>query len=154
MIYLECYGDEALVKSLGATSKMIKHTFSKGEVCNMLRKDSNAIGIIDEDPYSGKPQYEKFMLDRVVFENSNLILCLDQSSKNRLVIIRPKLEDFVLKLADDCKVSDNRIPNTAKGLYDYLTLKRNTRKFEFFRDFIVQILEKDKTMKKLNEFLK
>jgi hypothetical protein len=54
MIYLECYADEALVRAFGATSKMVKHAFSKGEVCNMLKKASNSVGIIDEDPNSGK----------------------------------------------------------------------------------------------------
>jgi hypothetical protein len=154
MIYLECYGDEALVRALGAKSKQVKHAFSKGEVCNMLRKVSNSIGIVDEDPNSGKPLYEKYMLGRIVFENPFLILCLDTESQNKLVIIRPRLEKFIIQLAKNSDTHMDQIPNDARRLYEYLTMRRNTQKFGFFRDFISEILKKNETMRKLEDFLK
>jgi hypothetical protein len=154
MIYLECYGDEALVKALGVKSRDVKHAFSKGEVCNMLGKVTKSIGIVDEDPNSGKPLYEKRMLDRIVFKNPFLILCLDTDSHNKLVIIRPRLEKFIIQLAKDSDTHSDQIPSDTKRLYEYLTMRRNTQKFEFFKNFISEILRKNETMRRLEDFLK
>lgn len=154
MIYLECYADEALVKSFGVTSKMIKHAFNKGEVCNLLRKSSNDIGIVDEDPNSGKPQYEKHMLTNVVFENQLLKLCFDKTTKNKLIVLRPRLENFIIRIAKENNMLSAKIPMEADKLYEFLTHRRSVQKFESFKDFIQQLSKEDKTLIQFVNFIK
>lgn len=154
MIYLECYADEALVKSFGVTSKMIKHAFNKGEVCNLLSKSSNSIGIVDEDPNSGKPQYERRMLLNVVHESSLLKLCYDEKTGNKLIVLRPRLENFILQIAKENNISSGKIPKEAKKLYEFLTHKRSLQKFEVFKDFIQQLAKEDKTLLQFVNFIK
>lgn len=155
MIYLECYADEALVRSFGATSRMVKHAFSKGEVCNMLRKASNAVGIIDEDPHSGKPSYEKSMLGNKVYEDARVILCQEKGSGNKLVIIRPALEEFIIKLSRDYKIDigSYKLASDPERLHDELSFKKNQQKFKDFDRLLSDLLKKDKTMADLKRFI-
>ena len=154
MIYLECYADEALVKSFGVTSKMIKHAFNKGEVCNLLSKSSNNIGIVDEDPNSGKSKYERQMLTKIVFENQLLKVCEDKSTNNKLIVLRPRLEDFIIRIARESNLLNERIPMEASKLYEFLTQRRSVQKFELFKDFIQQLSKGNETMIKFINFIK
>jgi Txe/YoeB family toxin of Txe-Axe toxin-antitoxin module len=158
MIYLECYADEAFVKTLGIGSKEIKHAFNKGEVCNMLRKVTGSVGLVDEDPFSGKPSYERHMLGFKVFEDEKIILCEDKKTNNKLVIIRPTLEGFVIKIAKENEIDITqkykRLSANRKGLHDDLTFKRNKQKFEDFSMLILELLVKDKTLLRLKNFIK
>jgi len=52
MILVACYGDEALLKSLGF--KDIFHNFGSGEVGNQLIRSNNKIAMIDADPTKTK----------------------------------------------------------------------------------------------------
>ena len=156
MIYLECYADEALVKSFGITSKKIKHAFSKGEVCNMLRKTNDNIGIVDEDPNAGKSSYEKQMLQRIIYEDEKLIFCEDTNSGNRLILIRPRLEEFILRIAMENRFSleSYRLSSAPKRLHDELMFRRNQQKFGELNKLLTDLLsKKDKTLVKLREFI-
>ena len=60
MIYIECKADYALVTSItGFPRKDIVHELNKGNICNQLRRQSNSVGLIDEDPSGGQPPYVK-----------------------------------------------------------------------------------------------
>lgn len=158
MIYLECYADETLIRSLGVTSKNIKHAFSKGEVCNMLRKADNAIGIVDEDPDAGKARYEKQMLqpERIVYEDEKLIFCEEKSSGNKLILIRPRLENFILRIANENNISMDsyRLSSIPKRLHDEMMFRKNQQKFSDLNKLLVDLLAgKDKTLNRLKEFI-
>ena len=155
MIYLECYADEALLKSFGATSKMIKHAFSKGEVCNMLRKATNSVGVVDEDPNAGKSSYEKFMLQRMVYEDAKIILCEDKKSGNKLAIVRPRLEDLIIKIAKDNKIEieSYSLSPLPKRLHDELTFRKNRQKFKDLNRLLSDLLMKEKALIELRKFI-
>ena len=156
MIYLECYADEALVKSFGIPSKRIKHAFSKGEVCNMLRKANDAVGIVDEDPTAGKSMYEKQMLQYIVHEDDKLIFCEDSKSCNRLILIRPRLEEFILRIVKEngFNMESYRLSSVPKRLHDELTFRKNQQKFVDLSKLLNDLLgRKDKTIIKLKEFI-
>lgn len=114
-IALECYPDETLVKTLGYVRKQIYHQNSKGGVINFLKKNPGSVGIVDEDPGSANPSYmsefekvgeSKFDLEfhRIEKENTNLI------------VIRPKLENWILKYARNANVTST-LPLDAKILH-------------------------------------
>ncbi len=155
MIFLECYADEAMVKAFGVTSRNVKHAFSKGEVCNLLRKSTKSIGIVDEDPFSGKPSYEKLMLNSKIFENDRVIFCYEKSSKNKLIIIRPKLEDFIIRLANDNGVDliSYRLSNKPKTLHEELAFKRNYQKLSSLKEVFDLLLASEKLIKEIKNFI-
>ncbi len=98
MIFVECKPDKILVKSLCPRVK-IRHLSNKSEVCRRLHLISNAIGLIDEDPGSPQPPY---MDELKIIENpyAHMILILrDPSRGNLVIILRPRLEEWLMELA-------------------------------------------------------
>lgn len=155
MIFIECYADEALIRSFGVTSKMIKHAFSKGEVCNMLRKTTCAVGLVDEDPNAGKSAYEKLMLQCIIHEDAKIILCEDKKSGNKLALVRPRLEEFILRIAKENKIvmESYSLSSLPKRLHDDLMFRRNKKKFEDLNILLSDLLKKEEALIKLKEFL-
>ncbi len=155
MIYLECFADEALVKSFGATSKMIKHAFSKGEVCNMLDKTTGAIGIVDEDPQSGKPSYEKEMRNHKIHEDAKVIICEHRGSGNKLILIRPRLEEFIIRISKEHRVDmeSYKLSSDPDKLHDELSFRKNQYKFNGFRNLLFDLLKIDPTLISLKKYI-
>ncbi len=58
---IECNNDETLMEILGVSKKVIKHSGNKTRVVKYLKKNGNAIGMVDEDP-------ESYELDLSTFE--------------------------------------------------------------------------------------
>ncbi len=59
-IHVECLPDEALVKKLGFTRKMVTHHAGKSRVFTNLKSVVNHLAMVDEDPGSPKSSYEKY----------------------------------------------------------------------------------------------
>lgn len=123
-IVVECNPDEALVKKLGYTRKMVTHQSSRGEVINYLQKNPSAIGIVDDDPGAAKPTYfSKFSLD------SNEQLGIESYSiakvGTRLIVIKPRLEEWVLKHANALKIDlkQHSIPDNGNELHKVINTK-------------------------------
>lgn len=102
-IALECKPDEVLAKALGYTRKRIVHQPSNSEVINYLRKNPGNIGIVDEDSGSIKPPFfakfqrethEKFGVESLCIPNSD----------TRLIVIKPRLEEWILECAKSSEV--------------------------------------------------
>jgi len=128
-IVLECNPDEALIKVLGYSRKMITHQSSKGEVINYLERNPASIGIVDEDPGSAKPTYfSKFSLEteeRFGIESYKIT-----KLGTRLIVIKPRLEEWILKHAKELKIDPGKhsLPSNGNELHKII----NTRisKFE------------------------
>lgn len=143
--FVECYADEVFVKILTDKSVRIKHAFGKGNVCNQLSRSTNSVGLVDEDPKSSKSEYERLMLNGIVKENQHVILCKHENQSNRLIILRPNLEEFLLRLSKINKVDlgDYNLPNDYKNLRDELNFRKVTR-YKLFEDFLRDLTSKDK----------
>jgi hypothetical protein len=61
-IHVECLPDEALIKRLGYTRKVVNHHASKARVFRKLKSVSNQLALVDEDPGSGKSDNEKKLI--------------------------------------------------------------------------------------------
>lgn len=93
MIYVEGKPDKVLLSAVGIASKHIVIAGNKGEVCNKLQKNKSVKGLVDEDPGSGQPSYIKSLAK--VSEDKNLIEYQDKQRENKLVVIKPYLEEWV-----------------------------------------------------------
>jgi hypothetical protein len=121
-IVLECKPDEALMKALGFPSKRITHQTSRGEVINYIKKNPTKItGVIDDDPGSAKPTYfSRFTIEAT--EKYRVESFVIRKSSTRLVVIKPRLEDWILLQAASCRldVRDYYLPNNSKKLHEVI----------------------------------
>ncbi|MBM4045564.1 MAG: hypothetical protein FJ279_10650 [Planctomycetes bacterium] len=97
-VFVECYADAALVRTLGVERGRIRHERSKGNVVNRVEESEQAIGLIDEDPASAQPRalaaYEVFAQG----EGLKLLASRARGQK-RIIVIQPRLEDWILERA-------------------------------------------------------
>ena len=123
MIYLECYTDKALARALGIHKKEIYHSGTKGNVCRNLMKSRNSKGLVDEDPLSAQPSYIRKL--KTNSHEHDIKLLYDENSQNHLIVLCPRLEDWILKAAKEAKVSieDYSFPDDADELHKVINIK-------------------------------
>lgn len=150
MIYLECYTDKALARALGIHKKEIYHSGNKGNVCRNLTKSRNSIGLVDEDPLSAQPSYIGKL--KTNSYESDIKFLYDGNNQNYLIILCPRLEDWILKAANETKVNveDFGLPNDADELHKVINIK--TEKFLLLVEHIKK--KKGKMLKTLEGLLK
>jgi hypothetical protein len=151
MIFLECYNDEILVKSLGFTNKQISHQKCKGEVVKKVGKSSGAIGIIDEDKKANEPKEMKNYKEIIENKADRTVKLLQKKDdKNKkLVQISPYLEHWLLNRArrNKIKPADFSLPDDPKKLHAIPNLERN-KNFQKFLDRLIETDVEIQTLKK------
>ena len=101
MIYVECTPDEILVRRLTglARRRVIHELKGKYEVLKRLSAQRDRLAVVDEDPASIVPPY----LDRMSLiedlDVDGLRVFQDRSRRNRVVVLMPKLEDWLVAAA-------------------------------------------------------
>jgi hypothetical protein len=134
MIYIECDPDFALVKCIANVPRRgIDHELKgKGEICNKLASQSNCKALIDEDPSARQPRYISRLRasgrEREITEHE--LKLLRDSSNNCLIMLCPRLEDWMLRTAREVgiDVRDYGLPHDAKRLHSEINI--NLDKFE------------------------
>jgi hypothetical protein len=96
--HLECLPDECLAKTLGHSNGDIYHHNDKGRVCRYMQSNKNVVGMVDEDPNSAQPPYLR-SLKEVSFIH-NIRSLEDSTMRNRLVVLCPRLEEWIIKVCD------------------------------------------------------
>jgi len=150
---VECKPDRCLIETLlKVPKKHIDHRGNKPEAIKKLLKTEDAIGIIDEDPGSPQPSdLKKFKLKEDCSQ-WGLLYCIEQSSKKKLIIIRPRLEEWLLKAGKESGISFKKynLPETGDKLHKLINA--NLNKLELI---IKELLEADSLrLKKLGQFLR
>ena len=130
MIYTECKLDSSLVRILGIPKKQINHQQGKSEVCKQLEKRENLIGMVDEDPSSVQPSYLKRLPVKEDLPTYGLKILNDTSKHNDLIILCPKLEDWILKAAKDAGIDIKRYNLPDDGDELHKVINTDPRKFE------------------------
>ena len=107
MIYVECKPDELLVRQVTDLRRrqVVHEAKGKGGVCNRLMKNRDLVAMVDEDPEATQPTYMARLSLRNESAELGLKLYLDSSRNNRIVVLCPKLEDWLLSAADDSGLS-------------------------------------------------
>jgi hypothetical protein len=118
-IAVECYPDEMVLRALGVPRRQLLHEPRKGEVLNWLRKTPGAMGMVDEDPDSAQPR-DLISYQQVQAEEGLVLLARQGRSGQRLIVVCPRLEDWLIQRAKICGVDPKRyqLPGTAKELHD------------------------------------
>ena len=98
MIYVECKPDQLLVQMLTSwPNREIIHENDKYKVMKTLRRQRNGRAMVDEDPNSIPPAYLSKMQVSQEISNRGLRVLLDDSRGNRVVVLCPKLEDWIIR---------------------------------------------------------
>ena len=126
MIYVECKPDGILVRHLtGLPKRQVAHEArGRGAVCNRLMKNNNVAAMVDEDPGTARPTY----MTHLVLSDENVQLGLklysDASRNNRIVVLYPRLEEWLLRAVDDSGLSMEtyRLPDRASRLHSEINL--------------------------------
>ncbi|MCU0916529.1 MAG: hypothetical protein MUC88_18480 [Planctomycetes bacterium] len=149
-IAVECYPDEAVLRALGVPRRFLLHEPRKGEVFNWLRKTPAATGMVDEDPDSAQPR-DLISYQQVQAGEGLLLLTRQGNSGQRLIVVRPRLEDWLIQRAKICGVDPKRyqLPGTAKELHD---IPRYEQK-DGFRRFLAE-LSRDRGMSLLRQWIR
>ena len=126
-VFLEGKTDFAFVRALGISRKNARVLDSKGEVCNYLAKHSEVIGLVDEDPgYTPSKYLQKLQKEEL---EHDLLLYLDSKNNNKIIALRPRLEEWLIKVCKKAGVKMNdpnnpkyelKLPNRPKELHDFL----------------------------------
>lgn len=157
MTFFECYADEILLKHLGFSKRNTEHSFGRSSVCFKLSKSSSSIGLIDEDPNSPKEPYLKYLYTlQPAYEDEYLICFNDKKQVNKLIVIRPNLEEWSLRLARDKQidlVKQYNLSNNVKKLHEDLMLSKNLKKFQSFGKFLSDISDHT-ALVKIKELIK
>jgi len=149
MIFVECDADKTLIKTLGITRKEMIHAGDKGGVCNRLKKVSNSKGLVDEDPESPQPKYINTL--KCIHSEDDIKLLADEKAQNYLVILCPKLEDWILKSAMEARidVSSYGLPNNPTDFHKIINIH-----LEEFDKLVKDMWSKSKRLKSLKGFIR
>ena len=150
MIYVECKPDKVLIHTLvNISSKDIEHCAGKSGVCNKLKLKENSVGIIDKDPGSKPPPYlREFELKDKKF---SLELYLDRERRNKIIIISPRLEDWILEIAKEegINLSDYKLPEAPDEFHN--VVNANITKFQQLLHHLIK--KENKRILTLKEFI-
>jgi len=151
---VECFPDFHFVKVLtGVSRKQIDHAGNISEVIKRLLKTENAIGLIDEDPQGSKPSffYRKFSLSK---DFQNFAIYVESKNSNPLIVLKPRLEGWILKAAKKSKLSLKKfgLPETEEKLHKVINQKLNLEKFKKVLEELLK--RKNKDLIKIKELLK
>ncbi len=148
-IAVECYPDEAVLRGLGVPKKQVLHQARKGEVFNWLKKTPGGIGVVDDDPTSSQPP-DRRSYQQVQGSEGLLLLVRQGSSGQRLIVVCPRLEEWLIQRAKACGVDPKQyqLPSTAKELKD---IPRYEQK-DGFRRFLAELNDRDRGMSLLRQW--
>lgn len=150
MIYLECYTDEALVRTIGIHSNEIFHSGNKGNVCKNLAKKQKSIGLVDEDPSSAQPSYLGKL--KIRSNDNDIKFMYDDENKNYIIVLCPRLEDWIIKAAKESGI-DMKDYNLSADAYELHKIN-----FKSMKNFtkLIEDMEKRKCkmLKALGTFLR
>lgn len=133
--HVECTPDEWLLRALGVPQKKIKHWRDKGRVCKHLQKARGVVGLIDEDPAQTSPSWLR-SLQLEEYPQHGLKVHRGSSC---LIIVCPRLEEWLLQAAKEVKVDPARFgfPGTGEDLHEVISNNR-----ERFDNFIQEVCRK------------
>lgn len=131
-VYFECDNDEALLNIFSVNKKSKKHSFSKGNVCNSLKKVNASIGMVDEDPSTQQNKYIK-ELGKPIKETYSIKTFIDLKRNNKIVMLCPRLEEWLYSIAKSNKINpvDFGLPKLPEDLHktEFIKIKNKLSTF-------------------------
>ena len=132
MIYLECKADQTLVRVLTQLPRreIVHELKGKHEVAKRISNAMNALGMADEDPGQDQPAYLTRMQVLQDMRDRGLKVLRDTSRGNRVVILCPALEGWIIGAAREARLDlrSYNLPDTASSLHR--VINQDLRRFE------------------------
>ena len=151
MYLVECKPDAILVKTLTLTyRKNIEHAGNKSQLLKKLTEHyCNSKGIIDEDPGSIQPPHLQKFKEKQDLTNYNLKILHQKNKNNTLIILRPRLEDWILDASREANIDPEKysLPKDPAKLHQQINIQID--KFQK----LVKDLAKSKRLKELKTLL-
>jgi hypothetical protein len=147
-VLVECSADEMVLRSLGVPKKQVLHFGGKDKLIRCLRNQPGLVGVIDEDPASTQHPDLKSAYQQEESAEGLRLLARKGSGGQRLVIVCPKLEDWLIARAKSSGIrpEDYGLPSDPDRLH---SIPRYEQK-EGFHDFLeALIMRHDKGMQRL-----
>ncbi len=151
-VLVEGDADTFLVRFLGIPKKDVLHAGCKGEVVKRLKDRPGDMGIVDEDPGSIQTQCRELANYEEVDGDEGLRLFRRKGSGGQgLVVVCPRLEDWLIQRAQACGVDLQRyhLPNTARKLHDIPHYEQK----DGFRRFLAELSDRDRGMSLLRQWV-
>lgn len=122
-LYLECKPDETLAVALGVSPRTIIHSHGKGRISNYLKKKTDVMAMVDDD--LGGSDTPTLLQFTEVSSNHDVKLKLNKATNNRLVVIYPRLEPWVIKTAKDAgvKMEKHGLPEKLRDLDEIINFR-------------------------------
>ena len=138
---------------LSASKRELIHSGNKpGVIKRLLERYEDSTGIIDEDPSSSEPRsLQRFQeIDSKDNENHEIKLLFNHATNNRLIVIRPRLEEWILKSSRlaGIDVRDYNLPRDADRFKELINI--NLDKFE---KLLKSLTEKSERLNFLSDLL-
>ena len=151
MILVECKPDKLLVVVLANISRReVRHAGNKFDLMKKLEKLDGALGIIDEDPGKNQPKQLSEAMDISTESVLKSDLKLMRYRGNLVLVIRPRLEEWILKTMEELGISPKEfsIPKDPELLH--ATINYNLNKLE---KLLLKMREKRDKSKRLRSLV-
>lgn len=153
MVFLvECKPDQTLIEILTRTPKRnIIHSGNKsGVIIHLIKNYEDSKGVIDEDPNSRKPRSLQKFREIETFEDFDIKILGYADRNNYLVILNPRLEDWILRCAKESYVDIRAygLPDDAIRLHEEINLQLNK-----FERLIRDLMKRSRRLKFLKKIL-
>ena len=125
-VLIECNADKIFIQVLGIPKRNIEHAGGKGNICRKLSRFGKYIGLMDEDPNTIQSRYlENLIQSQNIEPQHRLKIIHDRDRRNLIIIVCPRLEEWILDAAEEAGVSltDFGLPETADRLHQVNTLR-------------------------------
>ncbi len=160
LIIPECFLDTLLVETLVFPTKAYNHQKGCNTVCKVMREelnDSFALGILDDDGTTRRPDYLKKEF-KLVAEHYQVQL-YKHTEKHHYLILHPPIENWLVKQAEEnnLALADYELPTDLKSLRKITKVasSKNDHRFKrLFRDLTNQNAEGLGVLKKWTTYLK
>jgi len=148
-IFPECFLDQELLLLLGVTRKQINKATDIADVMKKfgqeVYRDSKAVGFVDLNETNSQPSRLQRFQD--VREQDDLIWKQGLESKHILIVVRPRLEDWIYSAAHSVGINPAQppyyLPKSAKDLHDSITAKRSVRDNKKVMNFLKDVVDKN-----------
>ena len=150
-VLVECNVDEAILRALGIPRMQLLHFGGKYELVKRLKNRAKDVGMVDEDPGKGHPPQDMRNYRQTESTNGLKLLTRQGSSGQKLVVVCPYLEEWLLDRAKSAGIRPENygLPVDPDSLH---SIPRYEQK-EGFKRFLAELKEKDKGMKLLEQWL-
>jgi len=101
-LFVECKPDETLAFVLGVSRRDVEHAGSRARVCTQVSRRSGTTGMVDEDPSTAPHPYMKSLAEEDMEHQIRVLY--DSERKNQLVVICPRLEDWLVESAKSSRL--------------------------------------------------